>query len=180
MKVSPKLLAASAACLVTIAGFEGYRSVAYNDGVGVQTVGYGTTRYASGKAVKAGDRITPDRALVELAANVATFEKEIRVCIGDVPLAQYEWDAFVSLAYNIGSARFCSSSVVRALKRTPPDYPAACRAILLYVKAGGKVLRGLERRREAEFYICTDGVYPDGYVAPQADELQDVEAADAP
>lgn len=137
-------------------------------------MGYGTTRYASGKAVRPGDRITPDRALVELGANVEKFEAEIRDCIGDVPLAQYEWDAFVSLAYNIGSARFCSSSTVRALHKDPPDYGAACRGILLYVKAGGKVLRGLQIRRQAEFEMCTQGKYPNGYTAPSAKDLIDI------
>ena len=175
MKIPVKLLAASASCIVAIAGFEGYRATAYNDGVGVQTVGYGTTRYASGQAVKSGDKITPDRALIELAANVEKFEREVRECIGDVPLAQYEWDAFVSLAYNIGSSRFCTSSTLRALKKEPPDYDAACRGILLYVKAGGKVLRGLQNRRNAEYLMCTDGVYPNGYIAPKDYELLDIE-----
>lgn len=154
MKLPPHLLAASASCLIAIAGFEGYRAAAYNDGVGVQTVGYGTTRYASGQVVRAGDRITPERALIELGANVEKFEVEMRQCIGDIPLAQHEWDAFVSLAYNIGTGAFCRSSVVRNLHKQPPDYAAACAAIKLYNKAGGKILRGLVIRREAEYKLC--------------------------
>lgn len=157
MKLPPHLLAASASCLIAIAGFEGYRATAYNDGVGVQTVGYGTTRYASGQVVRAGDRITPERALIELGASVEKFEVEMRKCIGDIPLAQHEWDAFVSLAYNIGTGAFCRSSVVRNLHKQPPDYEAACAAIKLYNKAGGKVLRGLVIRRDAEYNMCIGG-----------------------
>jgi len=69
-------LALSAAGLVTIAQFEGFRSTAYDDGVGVQTIGFGSTH-----GVKAGDFIDPVRALQRLAADAAVFERQLALCI---------------------------------------------------------------------------------------------------
>jgi len=104
--------------------------------------------------VKKGDTITVERALIRLGQDVGVFESEMRRCIGDVPLYQHEWDAYVSLAYNIGYGGFCKSSIVKSLKQKPPDYAGACEAILLWNKAGGKVLPGLVKRRQAEYQQC--------------------------
>lgn len=150
-----KTLALSAIGLTMIAGFEGYRERAYNDGVGVQTIGYGTTRYASGKAVKAGDKITPDRALIELAASADEHQKRLAKCI-TVPLAQREWDALVSWAYNVGTSAACNSTLVRKLNAG--DYTVPCTELPKWNKAGGRVLAGLVKRRaaEARMYGCND------------------------
>lgn len=142
-----------------IATFEGYRSTAYNDGVGVQTVGFGSTRLEDGAPVRPGDRVTPQRAVVLLANDADAIAKELATCIGDVPLAQHEWDAFVSWAYNVGSAAACRSTLVKKLKQTPPDYEGACRELLKWVYAGGRVLPGLVTRREAEYRRCM-GIEP--------------------
>lgn len=149
------LLTLSFTGLIGVAGYEGYRRHAYLDAAGVQTVGYGSTVHADGKTpVKAGDTLSPDRALLTLGAHVTRTEAAMRACIGDVPLAQQEWDAYVSLAYNIGAAAFCHSSVVRALHATPPDYAGACAKIKRWVYAGGKKMPGLVKRREAEYRLC--------------------------
>jgi lysozyme len=150
-------LSLSASALVGIALHEGFRGNAYDDGVGVQTIGYGTTRNPNGTPVKKGDTITPERALVRLSAEVGGLEKELRACIGDVPMHQHEWDAIVSLAYNVGAPAVCRGSVVRNLKGQPPNYTAACESIRKYVYAGGKIFPGLVRRREAEFKKCIGG-----------------------
>ena len=65
-----------------------------------------------------------------------------------VPLHQHEYDAFLSLAYNIGPGAFAKSSALR--KFNEGDKRGAADAILLWNKAGGRVLAGLTRRREAE------------------------------
>lgn len=142
-------LTISGVALTSIAKHEGFRSKAYDDGVGVQTIGFGTT-----KGVKPGDTITVERALVRLNEDVAFFEKEMKKCIGDVPLYQHEWDAYVSLTYNIGHAGFCKSTIVKRLKQNPPDYNGACEAIKMWNKAGGKVWQGLVKRREDEYKKC--------------------------
>lgn len=163
------MLALSAFGLTGIAVHEGYRGTAYNDGAGVQTVGYGTTTKEDGRPVKPGDTITPERALVRLADHVTKTEQAMRACIGPVPLYPYEWDAYVSLAYNIGEAAFCRSTLVRRLQDTltpalshgerEQAYAAACAEILRWNRAGGRVMSGLTTRRQAEYKQCL-GVTP--------------------
>lgn len=139
-------LALSATALVGIAGFESYRSAAYRDAAGVPTIGYGET-----KNVKIGQKTTPERALVQLLASANKHADDIRQCIS-VPLYQHEFDAYVSLAYNIGAKNFCGSTLVRKLNAG--DYSGACEQIKRWNKAGGKVLSGLTRRREKEYRMC--------------------------
>lgn len=99
-------LVVSATCLIGIAGREQYRSAAYQDSGGVWTVGYGET-----KGVKKGDKTTPERALIQLNSSVNQYASKIRSCLGDVPLYQHEFDAYVDLAYNVGADAVCKSSI---------------------------------------------------------------------
>lgn len=142
-------LTASALLVGTLAGYEGYREHAYRDSVGVATLGFGTTA-----GVRMGQRTDPVRAVQRLAVEADAFAREVAACIGDVPLAQHEFDAYVSLAYNIGTPTFCGSTLVKKLKATPPDYPGACAQILRWTYAGGKVEPGLVTRRKAEYHQC--------------------------
>ena len=142
-------LGLSASALVGLALHEGFRDRAYDDGVGVQTIGFGTTA-----GVKTGDRITVERALIVLLADVDRRQKDMKACLGDVPLTQGEWDAYVSFAYNVGVGGFCRSGVVQNLKKTPPDYEAACEALLEWTRAGGQVMAGLVKRRRDEYALC--------------------------
>lgn len=142
-------LALSAMAMIGIANHERFVGHTYKDAVGVNTIGYGTTA-----GVKPGQTITPERALIRLGQDVQVFEKEMKQCLGDVALFQHEWDAYVSLTYNIGSGGFCRSTIVKRLKQKPPDYAGACKAILLWDKAGGKVLPGLTKRRQDEYRRC--------------------------
>lgn len=142
-------LALSATAMIGIANHEKFVGHTYKDAVGVPTIGYGTT-----SGVKPGQTITPERALIRLGQDVQTFEKEMKQCLGDVALFQHEWDAYVSLTYNIGYSGFCRSTIVKRLKQSPPDYAGACKAILMWDKAGGKVLPGLAKRRQDEYRRC--------------------------
>ncbi|PJF46384.1 MAG: histidine kinase, partial [Candidatus Thermofonsia Clade 3 bacterium] len=90
---------ASAIAVALIAGFEGYSHRAYDVGVGVQTVGFGTTRREDGSPVRKGDTVTPQRAVILLARDADRIAQELAACIGDVPLYRHEWDAYVSWAY---------------------------------------------------------------------------------
>lgn len=148
------LAALSAVGLTYLASDEGYRGNSYPDGGGVQTVGFGTTTHPDGTPVKAGEKTTPVRALIALQAHVDQTEKAMHACIGNVPLYQYEWDAYVRLAYNIGSRAFCGSTLVKRLHQSPPDYAEACRQILRWNKDNGKVIPGLVKRREREYAQC--------------------------
>lgn len=156
-RITVASLAVSALAVAGIAVHEGYRARAYDDGVGVQTVGFGSTTREDGGPVKPGDTVTPERAVLRLAQDADRIGREIAACIGDVPLHQHEFDAYASLAYNVGSGAFCRSTIVKRLKQTPPDYAGACAEIKRWTRAGGRELPGLIKRREAEYRLCMEG-----------------------
>jgi lysozyme len=146
-RVSIATLALSASALVGIAVHEGYREAAYRPVPGdVPTIGFGTTA-----GVQMGDRIEPVQALVRKLADVQQFEGALKQCVR-VPLHQHEYDAFLSLAYNIGSGGFCGSTLVRRLNAG--DYAGACAEILRWDRFRGEPLRGLTLRRQAENRQC--------------------------
>lgn len=125
-----------------IKSFEGLRLQAYKDAVGVWTIGYGATR-----GVKAGMSITNEQAERMLLNDVQRFEPEVERLV-QVPLNGNQWDALVSFTYNLGAANLESSTLLRLLNRG--DYAAVAEQFPRWNKAGGKVLPGLVRRREAE------------------------------
>jgi len=138
----------SASALVGIALHEGYSDTVIIPVPGdVPTIGFGTT-----EGVKPGDRITPPKALARTLTDVQKFEGALKHCV-TVPLHQHEYDAYVSLAYNIGSKAFCGSTLVKRLNAGA--YAAACQQILVWNKAGGRVLPGLTKRRQDEYRQCT-------------------------
>ena len=136
----------SAAAFTGILTYEKFSPEVYNDGVGVHTLGFGTTQ-----GVKPGDKITLDKALERALSDVTKFEGAIKKCV-KVPLSQNEYDAYISLAYNIGPTAFCNSTLVKKLNQL--DYSGACAEISRWDKAGGKTLRGLTRRRAYERALC--------------------------
>lgn len=145
-------LAVSAALIASIAGYEGYQRSAYIPVPGdVPTVGHGATRHPDGKPVKIGDTVTPERAMDYLRNDADKFALAVKRC-APVPMFHYEFDAFVSVAYNIGEGAFCRSSMARNLKKM--DYAGACKSILLWDKFKGKALPGLTKRRKAEYKLC--------------------------
>ena len=128
--------------------FEGLKLKAYKDAVGVLTIGYGTTAAAGlGIVPKAGMVINEAEAEALLVKGLEKFAASIRPKI-TAPINDNEFGAFLSLAYNIGPGAFAKSSALR--KFNAGDKAGAADAILLWNKAGGKVLAGLKRRREAE------------------------------
>ena len=144
-------LTLSAAAIVSLVSYEGFRSQAYDDGVGVQTYGFGTTRRPDGTPVQPGDTIDPVTALAHAQREVTRFEGALKQCV-KVPLHQHEYDAYVSFAYNVGAGAFCSSTLVRKLNAG--DYEGACNELPRWVYAGGRKLQGLVNRREAERRLC--------------------------
>lgn len=146
-RVPVKSLALSATLLVSLAGYEGYRSNAYEDIVGVPTIGFGTT-----EGVEIGDRIDPIRALVRLQDDADKHARGFSQCLGDVPLAQHEYDAYISWTYNVGISAACGSTLMKKLKAH--DYEGACKELLRWKYAGGKVVPGLIKRRLKEYSTC--------------------------
>lgn len=128
--------------------FEGLRLEAYKCSAGVWTIGYGTTAAAGvGVDPKAGMTITEAEADWYLEKAIEKFASKIEGYI-TAPINENQFGAFVSLAYNIGPTAFKKSSALRHFNNG--DLDKAASSILLWNKAGGKVLKGLVRRREAE------------------------------
>jgi lysozyme len=146
-RVAVGSLGASAVLLVSLAVSEGYRGVTYIPVEGdVATIGFGTT-----SGVRPGDTIDPVTALSRKLEDVQRFEGAIKRCV-TVPLHQQEYDAYLSLSYNIGANAFCSSTLVKLLNAG--DYAGACGQILRWNKFKGRELRGLTLRREREYLMC--------------------------
>jgi len=130
-----------------ICEFEGKRLVAYDDGVGVWTIGFGTIKYPNGVRVKKGDTCTLDQAKEYMRHDLIEFEHTVNSSV-KVPLNQNQFDALVSLAYNIGSSAFKSSTLVKKLNTG--DYQGAADQFNVWVNAGGKRMQGLVNRRDRE------------------------------
>ncbi len=155
-RTSVAALTLSAAALVGLVMQEGYSDRAIIPVKGdVPTIGFGTT-----SGVKMGDTITPPKALARALTDVQKFEGALKQCV-TVPLHQHEYDALVGLSYNIGSAAFCRSGIVRKLNTG--DYPGACREILRWTYFQGKncaapensrLCGGLAKRRQDEYRQC--------------------------
>lgn len=140
-------LSLSAAGLLAIASYEGYRGEAYIPVPGdVPTIGFGST-----EGVKMGDTITVPRALERLSRDVGNAESAIGMCV-TVPLTQGEYDAYTSFSYNVGTKAFCTSTLVRKLNSG--DYEGACSELKRWVYAGGRKVDGLVTRREKEYAMC--------------------------
>lgn len=130
-----------------IKGFEGKRLTAYDDGVGVWTIGYGTIKYPNGVRVKKGDTCTDAQAESYLKNDLVKFESAINRLV-KVPLNQNQFDALASFTYNLGETNLSKSTLLKKLNAK--DYLGAADQFLVWNRAGGKVLNGLVRRREAE------------------------------
>ena len=133
--------------LKLIAQFEGCYLQAYLCPANVWTIGIGTTIYPNGVKVKKGDKCTLEQAHEYLAHDMIEFEKTVNDSV-KVPLSQNQFDALVSLAYNIGSTAFKNSTLLKKLNAK--DYQGAADQFLRWNKGGGKVLKGLVSRRESE------------------------------
>jgi len=126
---------------------EGLRLVAYLDSVGVWTIGYGDT----GKDVVKGLTITKEQAENRLSKRLVEFEGYVNKAM-KVKLTQNQFDALVSLVYNIGPTNFNDSTLLRKLNAG--DYVGAADQFLVWNKGrvDGKlvVINGLVNRRKAE------------------------------
>jgi GH24 family phage-related lysozyme (muramidase) len=145
-----------------VAAYEGYRATAYDDAGGHCTIGYGhlihTGRCAAGDVARWGS-LDPDQALALLWQDAGTYAAGVRAALPDTPLYQHEFDALVSLSYNIGNGGFRSSSVRAALARSQPDYGAVPDLMLRWVSSSGTKLPGLQRRRVNEGTLFSTGSY---------------------
>ena len=143
-----------AVCTTLVAGFEGLYTHPYHDSVGVLTVCYGAT---AADHVDLHRTYTPAECKDMLASDLPKYDAEMRRCL--TPAAYAALDdhpnrhaALVSFVYNLGPGPICKGAVGHYLNAGNVD--AACRAMLAYNHAGGRVLRGLTVRREQEYQLC--------------------------
>ncbi|ELP5716667.1 lysozyme [Enterobacter asburiae] len=133
--------------IALIKQFEGCQLTAYQDSVGVGTIGYGWTQPVDGKPIRAGMTIKQETAERLLKTGLVSYESDVSRLV-KVEMTQGQFDALVSFAYNLGSRSLSTSTLLRKLNAG--DYAGAADEFLRWNKAGGKVLNGLTRRREAE------------------------------
>lgn len=133
--------------IALIKEFEGCKLTAYQDSVGVWTIGYGWTQPVDGKPIRAGMTIKQETAERLLKTGLVSYESDVSRLV-KVGLTQGQFDALVSFTYNLGSRSLSTSTLLRKLNAG--DYAGAADEFLRWNKAGGKVLNGLTRRREAE------------------------------
>ena len=133
-----------------IKSFEGFRANAYPDpksGGDPWTVGYGSTKFPSGRPVKQGDKVTLGQAELYLREDVKKFENSVDALV-TAPLKQCQYDALVSFVYNLGATNFRTSTLLKKLNAK--DYKGAAEEFLRWVSPGSSVEDGLRRRRTAE------------------------------
>lgn len=136
--------------IALIKGFEGCRLTAYPDpgtGGAPWTIGYGWTHPIDGKPVKPGMTIDQETADRLLKTGLVSYENDVLKLVR-VKLTKGQFDALVSFAYNVGSRALSTSTLLKKLNSG--DIKGAADEFLRWNKAGGKVLNGLTRRREAE------------------------------
>lgn len=135
MKTTEKLL-------LQLMAMEGLSLTAYEDAAGVWTIGYGHT-----KGVRPGDRISEWWAKELLKDDVEEVEQQVREL--DVARTEGQFDALVSFVFNLGIDRLKTSTLLKVI-REGGSKNAIKREFKRWVHAGGKQLKGLERRREWE------------------------------
>lgn len=124
---------------------EGVRLKAYLDSVGIWTIGVGHTSAAGPPTVKPGMTITQAECDEILSRDLIQFEQAVSAGAGSTPLADHEFDACVSLAFNIGAGAFRGSTVARRLRIGDKD--GAAEAFLMWARAGKNATLLMPRRK---------------------------------
>ena len=135
------------AALALVVQFEGKSNRAYLDPVGIPTICYGHT----GPEVHLGLVVSDEQCNEWAADDLLHAGAGVRGCIAR-PMSYNVFNAFSDLAFNIGVAKFCGSTLVRRYNAGYDD--EACAQLSRWNKAGGKTLTGLVRRRAAERELC--------------------------
>jgi len=133
--------------------FEGCNLTAYQDMVGVWTIGYGHT----GKDVQAGLAITLSQAQALLLSDVSASATFVNQAV-TVALDQSEFDALVDFVFNLGRGAFAGSTLLKDLNAG--NFTTAAAQFDLWDRAGGNVVAGLLRRRQDETALFTETAQP--------------------
>ncbi|BAU52962.1 lysozyme [Mucilaginibacter gotjawali] len=145
-----------------IKNFEGLRLTAYRDVAGMWTIGYGSTHYHDGRAVKPGDKLADDLQADALFANtLGQYEDAVNRYV-KVPLSQNQFDALVSFTYNEGTGALKESTLL--VKLNEKNYAEAAAHFLAWdkitdPKTGQKVVCDTlvqRRREESQLFMQPD------------------------
>ena len=137
--------------------WEGCRLTAYQDGGGVWTIGYGTTKYPQNrKPVCKGDHITQAQAAEYLKIDLSMAESFVAMKVKSFDVTQFQFDALVSLTYNIGIRAFYNSSLLKAINLWPED-PEIEELFLRWRYDNGHEIQGLINRRKSEAHYYRTG-----------------------
>lgn len=142
--------AVMALAIPMVAHYEGLRTKAYLDAVGIPTICYGET-----ENVKLGDVKAKEECDNMLSVRLGYFSRQVDAMI-EPEISPQELAAYSSMAYNVGLGAFKGSTLLK--KVNAGDRPGACDELPRWNKAGGKVLAGLVKRREAERALCRSGL----------------------
>ena len=135
--------------LELIKSFEGFYSKPYLDPIGIPTIGYGATYYPDKRKVTMKDKpLTEKEASDLLRVMMTNYENDVKRLVKR-ELNQNQFDALVSFTYNLGGASLGKSTLLKKVNANPCDKTIKDE-FLKWNKAGGKVLNGLTRRRNAE------------------------------
>lgn len=135
--------------------YESCRLTAYQDSVGIWTIGFGNTFYEDGRPVTEGDIIPQWRADELFKRVVSKFERAVNDL--GLNLKQNQFDALVSFAWNEGIEALQQSILIRKIRNTPDDLIGIDDEFLKWIYAGGKKLRGLVARRRSESLLYRTG-----------------------
>ena len=138
-------LSAGAAAIALITTYEGLRLEAYKDPVGVWTICYGST-----KNVQLGQVATLQECKNRLGADAEEAANAVRKYVQH-PITQEQFDALVDFTFNLGAGNLKNSTLLRKLNAG--DCYGAAEEFRKWVYAGGQVLPGLQKRREAEYEL---------------------------
>lgn len=144
--------------LELIKEFEGLELEAYQDIVGIWTIGYGHTSMAGPPDVVPGMEITEEEATEILRRDLGQYENGVESAV-KVDINQNMFDALVSCTFNIGVSAMKKSTFIKRLNQG--DYVGCAEAMQWWNKAGGQVVAGLKRRREAEAALFLEGYEAD-------------------
>lgn len=134
--------------------FEGCYLKAYLCPANVWTIGYGHTGNVGPVPITEGMTITQETAEQLLKEDMEYFEKAVLRLV-KVPLNQAQFDSLVSFSFNVGSGALAKSTLLKLLNKG--KYEEVPAQLNRWNKGGGKVLKGLVRRRKAEGYLWTNG-----------------------
>jgi lysozyme len=146
-----KSIKASERCFELVKHFEGCKLKAYKDSAGIWTIAIGCITYPNGNKVKQGDTCTTEQAKEYFLNDIKEAEKKLTRWLSDFNqkyMDQYRIDALLSIVFNVGYPETLIKKV-----NTNPNDTSIWGAFLLYVKAGGKIVKGLVRRRNSEAFL---------------------------